>query len=92
VSAAKGEGALTELIGRPHSPVHGGRGEGGGDRAGPQRRERKGDARGNGSATTEQGPRGRERRGARAKQLAPTGRPHWEASEGGRAHEREGCR
>jgi hypothetical protein len=37
--------------------------EGGADRVGPQRRERKGDTRGNGSATGEPGPRGRERGG-----------------------------
>jgi hypothetical protein len=48
-----------------HSPVHGGRGEGGSDRAGPRRRERKGDARGNGSATGEPGPLDRERGGER---------------------------
>ena len=33
-----------------HSPVHGEGGGTGSDRAGPRRRERKGDARGNGSA------------------------------------------
>jgi hypothetical protein len=44
----------------------GGHGEGEADRAGPQRRERKGDAWGNDSATGEPGPRGRERGGARA--------------------------
>jgi hypothetical protein len=38
---------------------------GGSDRAGPRRREGKGDARGNDSATGEPGPRGRERGGAR---------------------------
>jgi hypothetical protein len=40
------------------------RGWGGSDRTGPQRRERKGDVRGNGSATCEPGPRDRERGGA----------------------------
>jgi hypothetical protein len=45
-----------------HSPVHDGGGEGGTDREGPQRREReKRDARGNGSAPSEPGPRDRER-------------------------------
>jgi hypothetical protein len=44
-----------------HSPVHGGRREGGSDRVGPPHRERKGDVRGNGLATGEPGPRDRER-------------------------------
>jgi hypothetical protein len=44
-----------------HAPVHGERGEGGTDKAGPRRRERKEDARGNGSTTGESGPRNRER-------------------------------
>jgi hypothetical protein len=51
-------------------------------------REKRG-ARGNGSATSEPGPRGRERKSARAKKLAPTGRPHWAASEREGARERE---
>jgi hypothetical protein len=69
------------------------RGRGGLDRAGPHRRERKGDVRGDGSATGKPDPRGRrERRGARVKKLTPTGRPHWAASERGRACRREGCR
>jgi hypothetical protein len=59
-----------------HLPVHDKRREGGTDREGPQRRERKGDARGNGSATGEPSPRGRERRGSRVKKPAPTGQPH----------------
>jgi hypothetical protein len=46
-----------------HALVHGGREEGGTDREGPWRRERKGDARGNDSATGEAGPRDREREG-----------------------------
>jgi hypothetical protein len=37
-----------------HAPVHGGRGEGGSDKEGPWRRERKGDAWGNGSALANQ--------------------------------------
>jgi hypothetical protein len=49
----------------------------------------KGDARGNDSATSEPGPRGREREGARERRkLAPTDRPHWAASERGRARAR----
>jgi hypothetical protein len=48
-----------------HSPVHGDSGEGGTNRAGPRRRERKGVERGNGSATGEPGPRDRERGGER---------------------------
>jgi hypothetical protein len=51
-----------------HSSVHGESGEGGTDRAGPRRRERKGDARGNGSATGELGPRDSERGRARARE------------------------
>jgi hypothetical protein len=54
-------------------------------------REERG-ARGNGSATGEPGLRGRERKSARAKKLAPTGRPHWAASERGRARAKESCR
>jgi hypothetical protein len=44
-----------------HSSVHGESGEGGTDKAGPQRRERKGDARGQRLGTGEPGPRDRER-------------------------------
>jgi hypothetical protein len=44
-----------------HSPVHGESGEGGTDKAGPWRRERKGDARGQRLGTGELGPRDRER-------------------------------
>jgi hypothetical protein len=47
-----------------HAPVHGERGEGGTDKAGPRHIERKGDARGNGSTIGELGPRDREREGA----------------------------
>jgi hypothetical protein len=46
------------------SLVHGGRGEGGADREGPQRRERRG-VRGNDSASGRTGPRGREGKGVR---------------------------
>jgi hypothetical protein len=61
-----------------HAPVHGGRGQGGTDKAGPQRRERKGDVRGNGLVAGEPGPRDRERGNARvnktgADRLAPLG-------------------
>jgi hypothetical protein len=42
-----------------HTLVHGGRGEGGTDKAGPRRRERNGDVRGNGSVAGEPGPRDR---------------------------------
>jgi hypothetical protein len=61
-----------------HAPVHGGRGEGGTDKAGPRRRERKGDVRNNGSTASEPGPRDRERGSARVKKtgadrLAPLG-------------------
>jgi hypothetical protein len=73
-----------------HAPVHGERGEGGTDKAGPRRRERKEDTRGNGSTTGETGPRDRERErggGARGRKLAPTGWPHR-----GREREREGAR
>jgi hypothetical protein len=58
-----------------HAPVHGERGVGGTDRAGPRRRERKRGTRGNGSVTSDPGPRDRERaRGQR--KLAPTDRPY----------------
>jgi hypothetical protein len=46
-------------------------------------------ARGNGSATGEPGPRGRERRTAWVKKPAPTGRPQWGKSERESARERE---
>jgi hypothetical protein len=54
-------------------------GEGGTDKAGPRRRERKGGARGNDSATGELGPRDRERGSAQVKEIgadrsAPLGR------------------
>jgi hypothetical protein len=74
-----------------HSPVNGGRGEGGSDRAGPWCRERKGDARGNDSATGEPGPRDREREEGRAGEetgadrLAPLGREREGGRGGGRA-------
>jgi hypothetical protein len=57
---------------------------------GAEREER--GARGNGSSTGEPGPRGRERGSARMKKPAPTGRPHWAASERGRARGRKSCR
>jgi hypothetical protein len=58
---------------------------------GAEREER--GARGNGSAPGKPGPRDRERRGTHAaKELAPTGWPHWAASERGRARARENCR
>jgi hypothetical protein len=44
-----------------HTSVHGEREEGGTDKTCPRRRERKGDARGNGSVAGEPGPRDRER-------------------------------
>jgi hypothetical protein len=54
------------------------------------KREKRG-TRGNGSATGDPGPRDREsERGQR--KLAPTDRPHWAASERGRARVRENCR
>jgi hypothetical protein len=49
-------------------------------------------ARGNGSATGEPGPRGRERRTAWVKKPALTGRPQWGKSERERARGRESCR
>jgi hypothetical protein len=49
-----------------HALVHGGREEGGSVKVGPRHRERKGDARGNGSAAGEPGPQNREREGERA--------------------------
>jgi hypothetical protein len=53
-------------------------GEGGTDKAGPRRRERKGDARGQQLGTSEPGPQDRERESERAKKtgadrLAPLG-------------------
>jgi hypothetical protein len=55
-----------------------------------ERRER--GVRGNGSATGGLGPRERETGSARGRKLAPTGWPHWAASEGGRVRVRENCR
>jgi hypothetical protein len=51
-----------------HSPVHGESGEGGIDKAGPRRRERKGDARGQRLGTGEPGPRDTQRESERAKE------------------------
>jgi hypothetical protein len=47
-----------------HLLVHGESGEGGTDKVGPRRRERKGDTRGQWLGTGEPGPRDREREGA----------------------------
>jgi hypothetical protein len=44
-----------------HAPIHGERGGGGTDRAGPRHRERRKGRSGNGSATGDPGPRDRER-------------------------------
>jgi hypothetical protein len=62
-----------------HAPVHGERGGGETDRAGPRRRERKRGSRGNGSAIGDLGPRDRERESTRVKKtgadrLAPAGK------------------
>jgi hypothetical protein len=57
-----------------HAPVHGGREEGGSNKAGPRRRERGQGRAGNGSTTGNPGPRDRERRRARGRRKpAPTG-------------------
>jgi hypothetical protein len=53
-----------------HAPVYGRRGEGGSDKAGPPRRERKGDVRGQRLGTGEPGPRVRERESERAKETS----------------------
>jgi hypothetical protein len=76
-----------------HASVHGKRGGDGTDKAGPRRRDRKRDARGQRLGTGEPGPRDRqtERERERAngrRKLALTGWPHWAASEGGRARGR----
>jgi hypothetical protein len=65
--------------------------EGGTDKTGPRRRERKEDARGQRLVIGELGPRDRERESAHEGE-PPTGRPHWAASERGRAHTRENRR
>jgi hypothetical protein len=54
-----------------HAPVHGGRGEGKTDKAGPERRERKRDARGQRLGTGKPGPRDTERERER------TGEGNW---------------
>jgi hypothetical protein len=56
-----------------HALVHDGREEGGSDREGPRRRERKGDARGNGSALANQA-RETEREGLRVGEVTGTDR------------------
>jgi hypothetical protein len=53
-----------------HAPVHGGRGDGGSDKAGTRRRERKEDARGQRLGTGKPGPRDRERESERAKETS----------------------
>jgi hypothetical protein len=79
-----------EIWRRAHTPVHGESGEGETEKAGPQRRERKGDARGQRLDTGELGPRDREREREctgeenRHQQVGPTGQ---RAREGGRARE-----
>jgi hypothetical protein len=72
------------------APVHGERGEGGTDKAGPRHRERGQGRAGNGSTTGNPGPRDRERRRARgqrktgADRLAPAGRERKRERERGR--------
>jgi hypothetical protein len=81
-----------------HTLVHGERGGGGTDRAGPRRRERIGDTRGNDSTTGGPGPRDRERERERtgkktgADRLAPSGseRGREGARERGTAADRRG--
>jgi hypothetical protein len=64
-----------------HSLVHGGRGDGEVDREGPRHREREGVRGQLLSAWQNELVRQTKKRDARAKQLAPTGRPHCAASE-----------
>jgi hypothetical protein len=80
-----------------HAPVHNEHGEGGTDKPGPRRRERKGDARGQRLGTGEPGPRDRERGSVRVKKtgadrLAPLGseREREGARERGTAADRRG--
>jgi hypothetical protein len=62
--------------------VHGGRGEGGYDWEGPRRRETEKGHAGQRLGAWQSGPaRQRKKRDVQAKQLAPTSRPHWAASE-----------
>jgi hypothetical protein len=70
-----------------HAPVHGGRGEGGSDKTGPRRRERKGDARGQRLSTGEPGPRnrGRGRASGRSNWRRQVGSTKQRARQGGRA-------
>jgi hypothetical protein len=76
-----------------HAPVHDESREGGTDKAGPRRREKKGDVRGQRLGTGKPGPRDTQReRTNRQRKRAPTGRPHWAASERGRARTRENRR
>jgi hypothetical protein len=56
-----------------HALVHGGREEGGTDKTGPWRSERKENARGNSSAASEPGPRNRERANGRSNWRRPAG-------------------
>jgi hypothetical protein len=72
---------------RAHVLVHGERGEGETDREGPRRRERKEDVRAMAQRLAARACEiEREEGRARARQLAPTGRPQWAESE----REREG--
>jgi hypothetical protein len=59
-----------------HAPVHDGGGEGGTDREGPRRRERKGAHEATTQRLAERARETKREEGrARSKQLAPTGRP-----------------
>jgi hypothetical protein len=86
-------GALRRELGAwaaswPRNPaVHGERGGGGTDRAGPRRRERREGRSGQRLGDWQSGPaRQRETWSARVKKLAPTGWPHWQRGrERGRA-------
>jgi hypothetical protein len=75
-----------------HALVHGGREEGGTDKTGPRRKERKGDVRGNGSTAGEPGPRNREREGERAGEVTSVDRLVPLGSERARESGRSGLR
>jgi hypothetical protein len=73
-----------------HAPVHGESGEGGTDKAGPRRRERKGDARGNGSALANRA-REIERECERAKETCADRSAPLGSERERRARTRENC-
>jgi hypothetical protein len=95
VSATEGESALTERVQRQRGNRRWStatRGEGGADRAGPRRRERKEGRSGQRFDDSRFGPAKQREKGRASgrRKPVPTDRPHWAARERGRVGA-QGC-